>query len=171
MLIMENIDKILPSREVMYNALLDKNSEFDGVFFAAIKTTGIFCRPTCTARKPKVDNVEYFSSARESMLNGYRPCKICKPLVQTGEMPQWLIPLMKKIHQNPNIKLRDWQLRKENIDPNRVRRWFNKHYGMTFHTYLRVLRVTDAYSKIKNGDRVAETAYNSGYEALSGLTD
>ena len=48
--------------EEMYNALLNKDSSYEGSFFAGIKTTGIFCRPTCTARKPKKENVEFFSS-------------------------------------------------------------------------------------------------------------
>ena len=46
--------------EEMYNALLNKDSSYEGSFFAGIKTTGIFCRPTCTARKPKKENVEFF---------------------------------------------------------------------------------------------------------------
>ncbi|RPI72274.1 MAG: XRE family transcriptional regulator, partial [Ignavibacteriales bacterium] len=47
----------MPDAGTMYNALLNKDSSFEGIFFAGIKTTGIFCRPTCTARKPKKENV------------------------------------------------------------------------------------------------------------------
>ena len=50
----------LPDAEIMYRALVEKNSEFEGIFFAGVKTTGIFCRPTCRARKPKKENVEFF---------------------------------------------------------------------------------------------------------------
>ena len=75
------------SENTMYSALIEKNSEFEGQFFAAIKTTGIFCRPTCPARKPKRVNVEYFSSTLEALNHGYRPCKVCKPLQNKGEVP------------------------------------------------------------------------------------
>ena len=49
----------LPPREEMHRALLARDSTYDGLFFVAVKTTGIFCRPTCPARKPKAANVEY----------------------------------------------------------------------------------------------------------------
>lgn len=68
--------------ETYYNALLEKDDSFEGQFFAAVKTTGIFCRPTCTARKPRKENVDFFSNSDEAIYKGYRPCKICKPLEQ-----------------------------------------------------------------------------------------
>ena len=48
-----------------------------GYLSPAVKTTGIFCRPTCTARKPRRENVEFFASARDALLHGYRPCRVC----------------------------------------------------------------------------------------------
>ena len=62
---------------IMYRALVDKDVSYEGTFFAAVKTTGIFCRPTCTARKPKMENVEYFKTTKDAILHGYRPCKVC----------------------------------------------------------------------------------------------
>jgi AraC family transcriptional regulator of adaptative response/methylated-DNA-[protein]-cysteine methyltransferase len=136
-----------------------------------VKTTGIFCRPTCTARKPKKQNVEFYGSTHEALLDGYRPCKICHPLGQQGEYPQWLKPLMKEIDSFPELRLKDSDLRKRGIDPARVRRWFKKHHGMTFQAYLRTLRISDAFGRIKYGEKVVDTAYESGYESLSGFTD
>ncbi len=54
--------------------MFGSDSAYEGVFFTAVKTTGIFCRPTCGARKPKPENVEFFSLANEAMAAGYRPC-------------------------------------------------------------------------------------------------
>jgi len=51
--------------EVMYKAILEKNKKFEGIFFTAVKTTGIFCRPSCTARKPKKENIEFYKTAME----------------------------------------------------------------------------------------------------------
>lgn len=66
--------------KIKYKALVDKDVSYEGIFFAAVKTTGIFCRPTCTARKPNLENVEFFNTVKEAILHGYRPCKICNPL-------------------------------------------------------------------------------------------
>lgn len=161
----------MPDKQTMYKALVKKDSNFEGIFFVAVKTTGVFCRPTCRARKPKKENVEFFSSSQEALLNGFRPCRICHPLEYHGEFPDWLKPLIYEIKKNPEIRLKDKDLKVRGIDPNRVRRWFEKHHQMTFQTYLRTLRISSAFSKIKSGEKVIEAAFDSGYESLSGFTD
>jgi len=57
------------------------------IFFAGIKTTGIFCHATCAARKPKLENCEFFETAEAALLSGYRPCKICQPLSYPQAIP------------------------------------------------------------------------------------
>ncbi len=161
----------LPDKKTMYNALLEKDSHFDGIFFVGVKTTGIFCRPTCTARKPKLKNIEFFSSTKEALLNGYRPCKLCSPMGRNGDWPKWLKPVLEEISNNPEIRLKDADLRNWGIDPVRVRRWFKKNHGMTFQSYQRALRISNAFGRIKYGEKVIEAAYESGYESLSGFTD
>lgn len=69
-----------PSRETMVAAYMAGDDSYDGVFYTAVKTTGIFCRPRCPARKPLPGNVEFFATVREAMFAGYRPCKRCTPL-------------------------------------------------------------------------------------------
>jgi AraC family transcriptional regulator, regulatory protein of adaptative response / methylated-DNA-[protein]-cysteine methyltransferase len=69
---------LLPKEDTMYKTLLEKDSSFEGVFYAAIKTRGIFCRPTCHARKLLKKNVEYSGSTSNALNNGYRPYKVCK---------------------------------------------------------------------------------------------
>jgi AraC family transcriptional regulator of adaptative response/methylated-DNA-[protein]-cysteine methyltransferase len=165
------MQQTLPDEKTMYRALLEKNSGFEGIFVAGIKTTGIFCRPTCTARKPKKENVEYFRTSREALLRGYRPCKLCLPLAPKGDAPDWLKPLIEEIDDNPDLRLKDSDLRERGMDPNRVRRWFRKNHGMTFHTYMRTLRIGHAFGNIRSGDNVIQTAFRSGYESLSGFTE
>lgn len=70
-----------------YEALLNKNPAYDGIFFAGIRTTGIFCHATCTAKKPKFENCTFFHTAEEALLSGYRPCKRCHPLFYPQEIP------------------------------------------------------------------------------------
>jgi len=105
------------------------------------------------------------------MLNGFRPCKRCHPLEVKGEFPTWLRGIIEEIENNPVHKWKDQDLRERNIEPNRIRRWFKQNLGMTFHTYLRTLRISQAFGRIKHGDKIIEAAYDSGYESLSGFTD
>ena len=161
----------MPDTGTLYRALLNKDSSYEGIFVVGVKTTGIFCRPTCSARKPKRENVEFFDSAREAVLRGYRPCKKCNPMGQAGDVPDWLKPLMDEVSSKTGVRLRDADLRERGIDPSRVRRWFKKHHGMTFQTYLRALRIGQAFGRIKHGDKVIEAAFDSGYESLSGFTE
>ncbi|MGH8014982.1 MAG: bifunctional transcriptional activator/DNA repair enzyme AdaA [Candidatus Zixiibacteriota bacterium] len=155
----------------MYNALVKKDSSFEGIFVTGVKTTGIFCRPTCTARKPNKQNVEFFKSSKEALERGYRPCKICQPLDKPGETPDTVKKILKEIDSDSSIKITDADLRARKIAPHTIRRWFLKNHGMTFHAYQRMRRINAAFKQIKNGDNVTTTAYDTGYESLSGFND
>ena len=159
----------LPDEETLYEALINRDTSLEGIFYFGVKTTGIFCRPTCSARKPLKQNVEYFNSIASAMDNGYRPCKVCTPLAKSGEAPDWLDALLKDIHANPQERYRDEDLHARGIDATRVRRWFQKTHGMTFHAYLKALRINRAFEKMKHDQNVTSTAMDSGYESISGF--
>lgn len=161
----------LPSIDEMYAALVNKDPAFEGVFIVGVKTTGICCRPTCRARKPKPENVEFFADVKEALSFGYRPCKICNPLQPFGESPDWLQSLLKEVAESEQMKFRDSELRERGLDPVRVRRWFKKHHGMTFQAYTRALRINRAFGLIKHSNKVIDTAMDSGYESVSGFND
>src|SRR5205823_7211899 len=63
---------MLPSTTEMYRALVERDQSFEGLFFACVRTTGIFCRPTCRARKPKPENVEFAATIQDALHRGYR---------------------------------------------------------------------------------------------------
>lgn len=155
----------------MYQALTEKDASFEGRFIAAVKTTGIFCRPSCTARKPKPENVEFFNTSKEAIQHGYRPCKICNPLENLHETPEYVKDLISELSEKPNQKFKDWDLRKKGIEPSTLRRWFLKNHGMTFHAYQRMYRINTAFKRILNGESVTNIAYDSGYESVSGFAD
>ncbi len=159
----------LPPLDIMHKAVVERDTGFEGVFFIGVKTTGIFCRPDCRARMPKPQNIEFFPSAKEAVMEGYRACKICHPLELSGAVPQWLQPLLTLIEDNCDIALKDADLRSRNMDPVRVRRWFKKHHDMTFQAYLRARRVSQAFGQIKHHRTVTLAAFESGYNSLSGF--
>ncbi len=155
-------------REIFYKAFLDRDPSFEGVFIVGVKTTGIFCRPTCPA-KPKLENVEFFPSTKEAMLNGYRACKVCKPLEKLGNPPSDISRLLKYMDDNPAVRIKDSDLKHLGLEPNQVRRWFLKNYKFTFHAYQRMHRVNNAFQRVRAGQSVTNAAYESGYDSLSGF--
>lgn len=154
-----------------YEAIIRKDPEYEGLFITAVKTTGIFCRPACTARKPKPENVEFYDSSEDAILNGYRPCKVCKPLEHENETPDYIQKIIDELNNQPFLKLKDYDLVQRGIEPSQIRRWFKKHHGITFHAYQRMMRINTAFHKINEGEKITESAFDTGYESLSGFND
>ncbi len=76
---------LLPPSATCEQARLSRDPRFDGVFFTAVRTTGIYCRPVCPAPPPKAANVEYFANAASAEAAGYRPCLRCRPELSPAE--------------------------------------------------------------------------------------
>ena len=152
-----------------YQALLDRNPSYLGSFYVAVKTTSIFCISTCRARKPKLKNVDFFTDLQEVLQQGYRPCKICKPTEVMHDPPEYIQQAMMLVSQHPKEKISDQRLRNERISPSAVRRWFQRHYGITYQAYQRMLRINEAFQELKNGKSTTAVAYDQGYESLSGF--
>ncbi|TZF94887.1 bifunctional transcriptional activator/DNA repair protein Ada [Chryseobacterium panacisoli] len=159
------------TEKIMYEASYTKDASFEGIFWMGVKTTGIFCRPTCTARKPKFENVEFFSTTKDAMLKGYRPCKVCRPLENLNATPSYIKELLKEIAEDPTLKLKDYDLVKRGLEPATVRRWFLKHHGITFHAFQRMSKLNTAFKKLQQGESVTEVAFDTGYESLSGFNE
>jgi AraC family transcriptional regulator of adaptative response/methylated-DNA-[protein]-cysteine methyltransferase len=159
-----------PSIKEMQGAYLRKDSSYDGIFFLGVRTTGIFCRPSCPARKPLARNVDYFSSAREALFAGFRPCKRCRPLDTGGRPPEWVGRAL-ALAGGSETRIKDSELRESGIDPFRIRRYFQKHYGMTFQAYCRAHRMGEALNQLREGASLDDIALGNGYESHSGFRD
>src|SRR4051794_9803857 len=90
-----NMDTKLPIAE-MTKAYQESDATYNGLFFLGVRTTGIFCRPTCSARKPLPKNVEFFSTIQSALASGYRPCKRCRPMA-VDDQPAWVADLLSEI--------------------------------------------------------------------------
>ncbi len=159
------------SFEDKYRVLGTRDTKYDGTFFVAVKTTGNFCHPSCRARIPKKENVIFYDSAEEALQNGFRPCKICKPMEKIGETPRYIKNIIAELQQNPYEKISDARLKAKGIEPHTIRRWFKKNYNITFHSFQRMLRINYAFSNIKKGNSITYSAFESGYESLSGFNE
>ncbi len=160
----------LPPIPEMERAYLCRDASYDGLFFIGVRTTGIFCRPTCPARSPLPRNVEYFPTAARAVFAGYRPCKRCRPLA-TVNQPDWVAALLGRVEEVPTERITEKDLRAMDLDPATVRRHFLRHYGMTFQAYTRGRRLAHAFHAIRAGTSIDEAALASGYESLSGFRD
>ena len=116
----------IPGPAEMERAFFGKDASYDGVFVTGVKTTGIFCRPSCTARKPLRENLEFFGSVKDALFAGYRPCLRCRPLEADGRPPEWVEQLLAAVDESPDGRLRAPQLRALGITPERARRFFQK---------------------------------------------
>lgn len=160
----------LPPAAEMERAYLDRDAAYNGLFFIAVRTTGIFCRPTCPARNPLPKNVEYFPTAREALVAGYRPCKRCRPL-EWDEQPRWASDLLSEVERDPTLRITDSDLRARGVDPATVRRYFRRRYGMTFQAFTRARRLAGGMKQLRIGQEIDDAVFESGYESHSGFRE
>lgn len=160
----------LPPAPEMRQAYLKGDAAYDGLFVLGVRTTGIFCRPSCPARKPKPQNVEYFATPREALTAGYRPCKRCRPMADDIQ-PAWARALLSDIEREPTQRITEGELRSRGIDPATVRRHFLRQYGMTFQAYARARRLGLALHQIREGASLDNVVFANGYESHSGFRD
>lgn len=154
-----------------YQALLARDSHFEGIFFVGVITTGVFCRPTCPARKPKFENCEFFGSAEDALLAAYRPCKRCRPLSLPNELGEVVKLLIEKIEAEPTRRWKEADFENLPLDVSTARRQFKKRFGMTFIQYARARRLGIAGKEIQKGRAVVDAQLEAGYESGSGFRD
>jgi AraC family transcriptional regulator of adaptative response/methylated-DNA-[protein]-cysteine methyltransferase len=158
-------------KKEFYDALIANNSEYEGVFYVGVKTTGVFCRPTCPARKPKFEHCEFFETAQQALLASFRPCKRCRPLSHPNQVSELVRILVQAVEENPEKRWKNEDFQKLSVDASTARRQFKKRFGMTFVEYARARRMGLAMKQIRLGNSIIDTQLSSGYESGSGFRD
>ncbi len=152
-----------------YAALVRKDPKYVGVFYAGVKTTGVFCHSICPARKPKFENCDFFKTPEQALLASYRPCKRCRPLSPPGEASTLINTLVDAVERAPERRWREDGFKNIGADPSTVRRQFKKRFGMTFVEYARARRLGRAMIDIRKGKRIIAAQQSAGYESGSGF--
>jgi AraC family transcriptional regulator of adaptative response/methylated-DNA-[protein]-cysteine methyltransferase len=168
---LKTLKSTLPEAGRMYQAIAARDASWDGVFFTGVRTTGIFCRPSCRAKTPKRANVTFFPGVKEALEAGYRACRRCHPLDALGAHPAWVDRLLRSVDVTDGARLRDAELRDAGIEPARARRYFQENFGMTFQAYSRARRLGGALSQLRLGIELDDAADEAGFESLSGFRD
>ena len=165
----------LPPIAEVIKAFMAGDSSYEGIFYVAVKTTRIFCRPTCKARKPLLKNVEFFAAKSEALHAGYRPCLRCKPMNTVAEVPILVEQLRLLVESDPaghsGSPIRERNLLAMGIDPSTARRQFQRYFGMSFHAYQRARRMGSALATVRKGRKVLDTQLDHGFESASGFRE
>lgn len=159
----------LDDPERLYRAVVERDRSFDGHFFFGVRSTGVFCRPGCPARRPKRENCLWFRRADDARAAGLRPCLRCRPLEPRGAPSALVSRLLALVEAHPGERLDGARLAALGIDPRAARRQFRAHTGQTFAAYQRSRRLARAVRELEaTGDR-GRAMDAAGYAAPSGF--
>lgn len=134
-----------PVSDEQWQAVVDNNASYDGQFFYAVKTTGIFCRPSCKSRVPKRENIGFFKNADQALAANFRPCKRCKPTGQRLPDEEWIAFITEYVdsHCDEKLTLEILALQSHGT-PYHLHRTFKKIKGMTPVDYIQHVRIEKA---------------------------
>lgn len=158
------------TEEEKWKAALECDASYDGRFYYGVKTTGIFCRPSCKSKSPKRENVEFFDTAEQARESGLRPCKRCRPDLLEFYPQRDNAEKIKDVYDlyfSDHDRLRE-ELSKLGLSRNRILQLFQNQYEKTPAEYLNGLRVANAKKLLANtSDNILPIALQSGFESLS----
>jgi len=157
-------------RDDMWQAVLQRDPNYDQVFVYAVKTTGIFCRPTCPSRRPYEQHVQFFETPDQALNAGYRACQRCNPTDQPQRDPN--IDLMIEICrylERPHEKLPTLAMLSTAfaMSPHHLQRTFKRIVGVSPRQYADGIRQGQVKQFLKTSDTITEALYTAGYTTTS----
>lgn len=153
-----------PVSDEQWQAIANNDASYDGQFFYAVKTTGIFCRPSCKSRLPKRENIGFFENADQALAAHFRPCKRCKPTGQRLPDEEWIAFITEYVdsHCNETLTLEVLAFLSHGT-PYHLHRTFKKIKGMTPVDYIQHIRLEKAKMLLTTfDDPVAEVGESVG---------
>lgn len=158
------------SNDDMWTAVHERNPRYDGAFVFAVDTTGIYCRPSCPARRPRRAHVRFFSTSREAKHAGFRACRRCRPDAAVAPVAQRMRQACAYIEAHVDEPVSLAQLAQEvDLSPSHLQRTFKQHVGLSPKAYQHALRLGRFRERVKAGDTVLEATYEAGFGSSRGL--
>lgn len=158
------------TEQEMWKAVQDNDISYDGIFFYAVKSTGIYCRPSCKSKLPKRENICFFATAEQAKAAGFRPCKRCRSDLLDYQPIQAIAQDVKqKIEANfaSQEQLQE-SLHAVGVTPRRMTDIFKQEYGVTPKEYADLLRLREAKRLLTDTQNtVTEIAYATGFSSLA----
>jgi AraC family transcriptional regulator, regulatory protein of adaptative response / methylated-DNA-[protein]-cysteine methyltransferase len=160
----------MADREEKINAVMSRDSEYDGVFVYGVKSTKIYCRPSCPSRRPNPENIVIFASSIKAEDAGYRSCLRCKPKESNRPNEAMVERITSFISGHIDEKISLSRLADEfNVSKHHLQRTFKSVLGITPRQYQEAKRLELFKSHIKNGHKVDDAMYGSGFGSRSRL--
>lgn len=159
----------LPEPGALYDALTARDPAFDGRAYVGVITTGIFCRLTCPARKPRPENCRWFASPAEAAAAGFRPCRRCYPTGPEAEGHAAVASLIAALQDDPERRWSEGDLIEMGYDPSTVRRAFKRHFGQTFLEIARAVRLRNGLKSMTKGNPMIDAQLDAGFDSASGF--
>ncbi len=160
----------LPDRQRLWEAVLSRDSSFDDAFVYAVRSTGIYCRPTCPSRRPREAQVQFFNTPKDARAAGFNACRRCHPdkprmdivaaarrLIDSHLDIQGVLPNAKEVADSLGITL------------TRLQRLFKRETGLTVSRYARSRRLDRFKIRIRDGSSVSQAAFDAGFGSSSRL--
>ena len=158
--------------EIFWHAVEHRDRQSDGNFVYAVRSTGIYCRPSCASRRPNRHQVVFFSIPEAAEQAGFRACRRCKPNETAIHDPEMALVqrICRYISENPdhNVSLSILSS-KLHVSPFHLQRTFKKILGITPRQYLDARRVQSLKANLRKGEQVTHAMYEAGYGSSSRL--
>jgi AraC family transcriptional regulator, regulatory protein of adaptative response / methylated-DNA-[protein]-cysteine methyltransferase len=163
-------DATQPHRgEAAWTAVLNRDRTQDGTFVYAVRTTGVYCRPSCPSRRPQRANVHFFSTPSEAEESGYRPCRRCRPHSATGTSTERSVAAARAYldqHDGGRVTLRRLA-RQVGLSPAYLQRAFTRLVGLSPKAYTDALRRDRLKARLRSGESVTRATYGAGFGSTS----
>ncbi len=158
-----------PDHDTLYDALIRRDPAHDGMHFVCVTSTRVFCRLTCSARKPKSQNCIFEDTIAACLNAGFRPCKRCRPMLHHAASDPFVTSLLEALEADPGRRWSEQDVIARGHDPSTVRRAFNRRFGMSFLEMARLRRLGSGVDSLSGGESVIEAQLDAGYESGSGF--
>jgi len=159
----------LPDADVLYDALVSRDARFEGRAYVGVTSTGVFCRLTCPARKPKRENCRFLETVALCLEAGFRPCKRCHPMAPQADADPAIAILLAALEKQPARRWSENDVIALGLDPSTVRRSFKRQFDMTFLEMARLSRIRHGFERLSNGGRVIDAQLDAGFDSASGF--
>lgn len=157
----------------MYQGVEQNNALYDGLFFYGVITTGVVCRPSCTSKRAKRENMRFFKQLEDALLMGFRPCQRCQPTLFTrvteiSPQTERMISVATYLQQHSTETVGLTQLGEQfSMSPTRLQKAFKSCFGISPKTYQNAMQMAQFKHALKQSDSVTDAVYEAGFSSIS----
>ena len=151
-----------------WQQVIARDARQDGHFVFAVRTTGIYCRPSCPSRRPRRDSVEFFTNPNDAERAGYRACLRCKP-TEVSSQAQYVARARQLLDNAESVMTLNDLSKRIGLSPFHLQRLFKRATGLSPREYQSARRMQHVKAGLRKGDDVTTALYDAGFGSPSRL--